>query len=82
MLGEQIGEEKGKVTARRVLSIDGGTKVEVSFQSNGKLLGVEHQSMVTYTAAVCGELLISPELAIRHTHHPASRFESFCDSRA
>jgi hypothetical protein len=52
MLGEQIGEEKGKVTARRVLSIDGGTKVEVSFQSSGKLLGVEHQSTVTYTAAV------------------------------
>jgi len=44
MLGEQIGEEKGKVTARRVISIDVGTKVEVSFQSSGKLLGVEHQS--------------------------------------
>ena len=26
--------------ARRVLSTDGGTKVEVSFESNGKLLGV------------------------------------------
>ena len=52
MLGEQIGEEKGKVTARRVLSIDGGTKVEVSFQSSGKLPGLEHQSTVTYTAAV------------------------------
>jgi hypothetical protein len=51
MLGEQIGEEKGKVMARRVLSTDGGTKVEV-FESNGKLLGVKHQSSVTYTAAV------------------------------
>ena len=48
MLGEQIGEEKGKVTARRVPSIDGGTKVEVSFQSSGKLLGVEHQRPSAY----------------------------------
>jgi hypothetical protein len=39
MLGEQIGEESGKVTSRRVLSIDGGAKVEVSLQSTGKLLG-------------------------------------------
>ncbi len=52
MLGEQIGEEKGKVTVRRVLSTDGGAKVEVSLQSSGKLLGVEHQSTITYTAAV------------------------------
>ena len=29
MLGEQIGEETGKVTVRRVISVDGGTKVEV-----------------------------------------------------
>ena len=35
MLGEQIGEERGKRTARRVLSTDGGGfKVEVSFESN------------------------------------------------
>jgi len=52
MLGEQIGEEKGEVMARRVLSIDGGPKVEVSFQSTGKLLGVETRSTVTYWAGV------------------------------
>jgi hypothetical protein len=52
MLGEQIGEEKGKVSARRILSVDGGTKVEVSFESRGKLLGVEHRTIVTYWASV------------------------------
>ena len=52
MLGEQIGEETGKVTARRVLSVDGGTKVEVSFQSTGNLFGVEIRNTVTYCAGV------------------------------
>jgi len=52
MLGKQIGEETGKVMARRVLSIDGGPKAEVSFQSTGKLLGVETRSMVTYWAEI------------------------------
>jgi len=52
MLGEQIGEEAGKVTSRRVLSIDGGAKVEVSLQTTGKLLGVETRATVTYWATV------------------------------
>ena len=52
MLGEQIGEESGKVMARRVLSVDGGPKVEVSLQSTGKLLGVETRSTVTYWAGI------------------------------
>jgi hypothetical protein len=52
MLGEQIGEETGKVMARRVLSTDGGAKVEVSFQTVGKILGVETRSTVTYWAGV------------------------------
>ena len=38
--------------ARRVLSVDGGTKVEVSLQSTGKLLGVETRSTVTYWAGI------------------------------
>ncbi len=50
MLGEQIGEEAGKVIGRRVLSIDGGPKVEVSFQSTGTLLGVKTRGTVTYCA--------------------------------
>lgn len=52
MLGEQIGEEKGKVMSRRVLSVDGGTKMEVSFQNTGKILGIETRGTVTYWASV------------------------------
>jgi len=52
MLGEQIGEETGKVIVRRVISAEGGTKVEVTTQSNGKLLGVETRNTVTYCAGI------------------------------
>jgi hypothetical protein len=52
MLGEQIGEETGKVMVRRVISVDGGTKVEVTTQSTGKLLGVETRNTVTYSAGI------------------------------
>ena len=52
MLGEQIGEETGKVTVRRVISVDGGTKVEVSVQGTGNLMGVETRNTVTYCAAI------------------------------
>ena len=52
MLGEQIGEESGTVTSRRVLSIDGSAKVEVNLQTTGKLLGVETRGTVTYWATV------------------------------
>ncbi len=52
MLGEQIGEETGKVMVRRVISVEGGTKVEISVQSTGKLLGVETRSNVTYLAGI------------------------------
>ncbi len=52
MLGEQIGEETGKVMVRRVISVDGGTKVEVTVQSAGKLLGIETRNNVTYLAGI------------------------------
>jgi len=52
MLGEQIGEESGKVMVRRVISIDGGPKIEVTIQTTGKLLGVETRGNVTYTAGI------------------------------
>jgi hypothetical protein len=52
MLGDQIGEETGKVLVRRVLPADGRPKVEVSVQTTGKLLGVDTRSMTTYTATV------------------------------
>jgi len=52
MLGEQLGEETGKVIVRRILPSDGGPKIEVSVQSTGKLLAIETRSMVTYTASM------------------------------
>ena len=52
MLGKQIGEEKGKVIGRRVLSVDGGPKMEVSLQGSGKLLGIATRTTVTYWAGV------------------------------
>ena len=48
MLGEQFGESRGKRTGRRVLSVDGGFKVEVEFESKGKLLGVDITEIGTY----------------------------------
>ena len=49
MLGEKIGESAGKVTTQRVLSPDAaGTKVEISFQATGKILGVEVNEIGTY----------------------------------
>ena len=52
MLGEQIGEETGRVILRRVISVDGGTKIEVTTQATGKLLGVETRSNITYCAGI------------------------------
>ena len=51
MLGELIGEEKGKVTGYRVLASQGqGNKVEVTFQTSGKFLGTKHTDLGTYTS--------------------------------
>ena len=53
MLGEQIGEERGKITGRRVLPADGhGPKVEVSFQASAKVLGIEATDMGTYSVVL------------------------------
>ncbi|HEX6454348.1 MAG TPA: hypothetical protein VF060_33420 [Trebonia sp.] len=49
MLGEQIGEETGQITGMRVLPDEGaGPEVEISFQSNGTLLGVQVSDLATY----------------------------------
>lgn len=48
MLGEQIGESKGKVTSQRVLPSDSGPKMETSFQTQGSLLGVGTNETGTY----------------------------------
>jgi hypothetical protein len=49
MLGELLGEERGKVSVYRVISVEGGApKVEVSFQASGKLLGMDATDIGTY----------------------------------
>ena len=51
MLGEQVGEERGKVTGIRVLPSEGQSpKIEVSFQASGKFLGLDTTTMGTYQA--------------------------------
>ena len=53
MLGELIGEEKGKITSVRVLPFDGtGTRMEVSFQGSGKLAGHEMTDVGTYISTI------------------------------
>ena len=50
MLGDKIGSERGKVTGRRVLPGDDMrfVKVEVSFESEIEIGGVQGQNMGTY----------------------------------
>lgn len=48
MLGELVGETRGKRTGRRVLSVEGGFTVEVSFETTGKLLGMDMMEVGTY----------------------------------
>jgi hypothetical protein len=57
MIGEQIGETKGKRTVRRVISVDPPT-AEVSFEDSGHMLGVPTTGMGTYTS------IISPDGSI------------------
>lgn len=51
MLGNQIGEVKGKRLVRRVLSVDPPT-AEVSFEDAGQLLGIKVTGMGTYTSVI------------------------------
>jgi hypothetical protein len=53
MLGEKIGEEKGKVTTRRVLpNPGGGPKMETNLQTEATLLGVKATNTITYSAVL------------------------------
>lgn len=53
MLGELIGEDKGKITNVRVLPSDGsGPKLEVSFQGAGKLLGQDVSEVASYISTL------------------------------
>ena len=51
MLGEQIGETKGKRLVRRVISVDPPT-AEVSFEDSGQMLGIHTNGMGTYTSVI------------------------------
>jgi hypothetical protein len=53
MLGDQIGEETGKVVVIRVLD-SSPLKAEVSIHTKGKLLGNDYQGRATYTSAMQG----------------------------
>ena len=49
MLGDLLGEEKGKVTMRRVVRSRGrGHKIEIAFETTGKLAGMETNDLGTY----------------------------------
>jgi hypothetical protein len=51
MLGDQIGESKGRRIVRRILSIEPPT-AEVTFESAGNILGVATNETGTYTSVV------------------------------
>jgi hypothetical protein len=51
MLGDQIGEETGKMTGFRVLDA-AGPKVEVSIKTQGKILGSDYQGRASYTSEI------------------------------
>ena len=51
MLGEQIGETRGKRLVRRVLSTEPPT-VEVTFEDSGQMFGVSTTGMGTYTSVI------------------------------
>ena len=48
--GEQIGEEKGTVTAFRVVKDGFGVKVESQFQGHGTMLGIPFVDYATYVS--------------------------------
>ena len=49
MLGDKIGEVKGKRVGRRLLSVDPPT-AEVTFEDSGELFGIATVGMGTYTS--------------------------------
>ncbi|MEG9437208.1 hypothetical protein JAO29_13700 [Edaphobacter sp. HDX4] len=51
MLGEQIGETKGKRLVRRVISVD-PPSAEVSFEDTGQIFGTPTTGMGTYTSVI------------------------------
>jgi hypothetical protein len=54
MLGDLLGESKGKRIVRRVVSVDPPT-AEVSFEDSGQMLGVQTFGTGTYTSVVSAD---------------------------
>lgn len=53
MLGELISEDKGKITMHRVMRSRGKShKVEVTFQTTGKLAGIDFKDIGTYNSVI------------------------------
>jgi hypothetical protein len=52
MLGELLGEDRGQITTTRVLPTEPGQgpRIEISFEANGTLLGVDAHEVGTYCA--------------------------------
>jgi hypothetical protein len=51
VLGEQIGEERGRVTSQKIVDLEdivGGPKVETTFFSDAKFNGIKTINTVTY----------------------------------
>jgi hypothetical protein len=51
MLGEVIGEGKGKRTGRRVVAVEPVFKVEVSFEDMTTMMGVQGMNIGTYCSS-------------------------------
>lgn len=53
MLGEMIGEDRGKITSVRVLPSEGSApRLEVSFQGAGKLIGQDVSEVASYISTL------------------------------
>lgn len=66
MLGERLGESRGKATGTRVLASEGGrVKVDVSFQGKGRILGREISDVGTYWQTVHEDGILYGEGRVR-----------------
>jgi hypothetical protein len=52
MPGEMLGEEKRKVTTYRLMKPEGGHNVEVTFRTEGPVLGIQMRNMGIYSSQV------------------------------
>ena len=52
MLGEKIGEFRGKVTGQRMLPSDGLPKFETTAEGAGTIIGIPARVMATYWSAM------------------------------